>query len=89
MKIKEGFELRRIGNENIIIASGVENINFGSIISMNSSSAWLWEHVTGKEFDEKDLAELLLSKYAIDAETAQKDAKEIAEQWIAAGIVER
>ena len=88
MKIKEGFELRRIGNESIIVARGIKNINFGSIISMNSSSAWLWEQVAEEEFDEKKLAELLLSKYSIDTETARQDAKEVAEQWLAAGIVE-
>ena len=88
MKIKEGFDLRRIGNENIIVARGMENINFGSIISMNNSAAWLWEQVADEEFDEKRLAELLLSKYAIDMETVRQDAREIAEQWLAAGIVE-
>ena len=88
MKIKEGFDLRRIGNENIIVARGMENIHFGSIISMNSSAAWLWEQVASEEFDEKRLAGLLLSKYAIDMETARQDAREIAEQWLTAGIVE-
>ena len=87
MKIKEGFELRQIGNEYVIVASGIENINFNSIISMNSSSAWLWQQVEAKEFDENSLAELLLSKYNVDEATAQHDAKEIAEQWLAAGIV--
>ena len=88
MKVKKGFELRKIGSENIIVASGIENINFNSIISMNSSSAWLWEQVAGKEFDEGALAELLISRYSIDATTAQEDAQEIAAQWLAAGIVE-
>ena len=88
MKIKEGFELRRIGNEHIVVASGIENINFNSIISMNSSSAWLWQQIETKEFDADALAELLLNKYNIDAATALQDAEEISAQWLAAGIIE-
>ena len=88
MKVKKGFELRQIGSENVVIASGVENINFNSIISMNSSCAWLWQQIETKEFDENTLAELLISKYNIDAATALQDAGEIAKQWLAAGIIE-
>ena len=88
MRIKKGFELRKIGNENIVVASGMENINFNSIISMNSSSAWLWEQIAEKEFNADMLAEFLMDKYNIDAATAQQDAEEIAKQWIAAGITE-
>ena len=88
MKVKQGFELRKIGSENIIVASGIENINFNSIISMNSSSAWLWEQVAEREFDEGVLAELLISRYSIDIAMAQEDAKEIVVQWLTAGIVE-
>ena len=87
MKIKDGFELRRIGNEHIVVASGIENINFNSIISMNSSSAWLWQQIEAKEFDKNMLAELLQSKYNIDAETALQDAADITEQWLAAEIM--
>ena len=88
MKIKKGFELRRIGNEHIIVASGIENIDFNHIISMNISSAWLWQQIEAKEFDANVLAELLQSKYNIDAETALQDAEDIAQQWLDAGITE-
>ena len=42
MKIKEGFELRSICGENIIIAHGKQNINFTKVISLNESAADVW-----------------------------------------------
>ena len=35
MKIKSGFRLRTIANENVIMGEGIENIDFSKIISMN------------------------------------------------------
>lgn len=88
MRIKKGFELRRVGNENIVVAGGMENIDFSRIISMNASSAWLWKQVEGQEFDENTLFECLLSQYDVDAGIARRDAAELMEQWLSAGIIE-
>ena len=51
MKIKKGFVLKDICGESIIVAEGKENIDFTKIISMNESSAFLWESVKDKDFD--------------------------------------
>jgi hypothetical protein len=87
MKTKKGFELRKVGNEDIIVASGIENIDFSSIISLNSSAALLWREVQDKEFSAETIAEILLNNYDIDEETANTDAVEVVEQWLAAGII--
>ena len=42
MKIKNGFELREVCGENVIIAHGVDNIDFTKVISLNESAAFLW-----------------------------------------------
>lgn len=88
MRTKKGFNLRTVCGENIIVAEGKENIDFCNIISMNSSSAYLWQEIAGKEFDCNDMAELLTAQYEVDKDTALNDAKKLAEEWIKAGIVE-
>lgn len=88
MKIKPGFNLRQIGDEYIIVATGAENVDFTRIISLNESAARLWKEVSGKEFTEKDLAELLLDWYEIDEETARKDSDTLIKSWIDAGIAQ-
>ena len=41
MKIKEGFELRDVCGEFIIVAFGEQNIDFTKIINLNESAAML------------------------------------------------
>ena len=88
MKAKKGFNLREICGERIIVAEGKENIDFSNIISMNESSAYLWNNIQGKEFDKNDLVELLTQEYDVDADTAAKDVEALVAQWLKAGIIE-
>ena len=89
MKVKNGFNLREVCGENIIVAEGDENIDFSNIISMNESSAYLWQEVQKLDnFTIDTLTQLLCEQYEIDEETAKKDVTILATQWAAAGIIE-
>ncbi|MBO4215645.1 MAG: PqqD family protein [Bacteroidaceae bacterium] len=88
MKIKKGFELRKICGENIVIAHGVENIDFTKIITLNESAAFIWQQVEGKEFTEADMVKMLLDEYEVEELQAQADVKTLAESWKQAGLVE-
>ena len=72
MKAKKGFNLREVCGQHIIVAQGKENIDFSNIISMNESSAWLWQQILANDMDfvAKDLAALLMEEYEVDAQTA-------------------
>lgn len=87
MKTIEGFVLRPLGEEFIVIGEGIAQVDFNRMISMNSSAAYLWQKVEGKEFTVEDLRDFLLEEYEVDPETAAIDAAEVAQQWINAGIV--
>ena len=89
MKAKKGFKLRQICGENIIVADGIENIDFSSIISMNESSAYLWQSIQDKEqFSTEELAALLTEQYEVDEATALADSQTLVDQWLKAGIIE-
>lgn len=88
MKIIEGFRLRDVMGQATVIGEGVNQVNFNKLITLNSSAAFLWKQVEGKEFDDTTLADLLVEKYGIDRELAEKDSKAIAAQWLDAGLVE-
>lgn len=88
MKIKKGFELRDICGEKVIIASGIENIDFNKMISLNESAAYLWQQVSDKTFDAALLAQLLEAEYDVDHATATADAQSIMQSWLEQGIVE-
>lgn len=88
MKTKHGFRLRTVCGENIIVAEGIENIDFSRIISMNESSAYLWQKVAETEFDEDTLTHLLVEEYEVSEEQARTDVKQLMKKWLEAGIVE-
>lgn len=88
MRAKPGFNLRVVCGENIIVAEGEENIDFSNIISMNESSAYLWQNVQGKDFTCDDLVKLLTEEYEVDEATALADVKALVELWHQAGIIE-
>lgn len=88
MKAKTGFNLRNVCGEQVIVAEGRENIDFSNIISMNETSAYLWNAIQGKDFTVDDLVKLLTQEYDVDEQTARKDAQALADQWLEAGICE-
>ena len=88
MKVKKGFELRNICGENIIIAHGVENIDFTKVITLNESAAYLWNQVVGKNFTEADMVKLMLDEYEVKEPQVQEDVKSLVASWKEAGLVE-
>ena len=87
MKIIEGFKMRTIAGESVVIGEGMAQINFNKLISLNQSAALLWQSVEGKEFTVEDLCNTLLENYEITRDVAMKDSEAIARAWIEAGIV--
>jgi len=87
MKIAEGFKIRPLGREFVVMAENMRQMNFNKMIALNSTAAFLWQNVTGKDFTVQDLSDLLVGEYEVDRETADKDSAAIAQKWIEAGIV--
>ena len=88
MKIKEGFTLRTICGEHIVIGEGLAQVNFNKMLSLNGSAAYLWEQLKGKEFTEEDAVQLLTGKYDVTPERALKKKKKLLEEWKKQDVVE-
>ncbi len=88
MKAKKGFRLRNVCGENILVAEGVDNIDFSRIISMNESSAYLWNKIGVKDFTEDDLVTYLTEEYDVSKDVAKADVKVLVEKWLEANIIE-
>lgn len=87
MKIKDGFILRSICGEYVVVGEGLSQINFNKMLSMNDSAAYLWKEVEGKEFSAEDLIQLLLDRYEVSREQAASDVEKLLEIWIKEGVV--
>lgn len=88
MKIKEGFTLRTICGEHVVIGEGLAQVNFNKMLSLNGSAAYLWEQLKDRDFTEEDAMNLLLEKYEVAPERALEDVKKLLDEWKKQGVVE-
>ena len=87
MKKTDGFAMRRLGQDAMIVAESVELIDFDRIVSLNSSAAYVWESLPDTDFTLRTVADLLLRRYDVDESIALQDAKELVDVWLKAGII--
>ncbi|MBO4841790.1 MAG: PqqD family protein [Bacteroidales bacterium] len=89
MKRKEGFVLRTVCGEKVIVGEGLGAINFGKLVSLNDTAAWIWEKAGELgDFDAETLAAALCEAYEVDMDTARADVEKLLAQWQELGIVE-
>ena len=79
MKIKDGYILREVAGNSIVIAVGDESLNFNGIITINGAGTFLWEKLTHGA-SKQDLLDAMLSEYDIDEETASRDIDEFVQK---------
>lgn len=88
MKTKKDLVLRPLGDQFILVAEGNAVADFTQMVSMNASSAYLWDAVEGKDFDLATLVDLLVEAYGIPKNQAEHDAAVVLDDWKRIGIME-
>ena len=89
MKIKDGFVLRDVCGEKVIVGEGVKAIDFGKLVSLNETAAWLWTQAQEMgEFTEKKLTDKLCEAYEVAADVAQRDVAKLVAEWLKLGVLD-
>lgn len=88
MKIKEGFKLRELGREFIVVGEGIAQVNFNKMISLNGTAAFLWRELLGKDFTVEDITKLLCDNYEVEEAVAAADAATLVENWRKAELLD-
>lgn len=89
MKIKKGFVLREVCSERVIMGEGLGAINFGKLLALNETAAWLWQQAQAMgDFTVEALAEKLCEEYEVTADEAKADVAEIIADWQKVDVVE-
>jgi len=94
MRTIEGFRLRKLGNEYILVGESMALINFNKMITLNETAAFLWEkaaeHTASHgSFDASDLCKALCAEYEVSPEQAMTDVTSTISSWLEAGVIER
>ena len=89
MRIKKGFVLREVCGERVIMGEGLGAINFGKLLALNESAAWLWKQAQDmSDFTVETLAERLCEEYEVTADEAKADVAEMIAEWQKVDVVE-
>lgn len=74
MKLKDGFILRTVAGETVVLPTG-DTTNFDMMITLNNTGRFLWERlVVGAEKEE--LVNALLGEYEVTEEHASKSVED-------------
>ena len=89
MNIKKGFVLREVCGEHVIVGEGLGAVNFGKLLALNETAAWLWKQAQERgQFTVESLANRLCEEYEVSEVEAQKDVADILANWREVGVVE-
>ena len=78
MRIKEGFVLRTVGGNHIVVPVGAQTVDFRGINTLNETGVTLWNALQ-TECSEEQLVEALLAEYDVTADVAAADVSRFAE----------
>lgn len=68
MKLKDGFILRDVAGQTVVLPSG-EEMDLNMMITLNDTGKFLWELLEAEK-SEAELVSALLSEYDVDEATA-------------------
>lgn len=89
MKIKKGFVLRNVCGENVIVGEGLDAINFGRMLSLNETAAFLWKKAMEYgDFTADSLAAALCQEYDVNLAQALSDVNETLDNWTKLEVIE-
>lgn len=87
MKIKNGFILRKVGEQNVVVAIGEASRSFNGIIRLNESGRYLWEKLQ-RDISQQELLQAMLNDFDIDESTASADISAFIAKLEGAGLLE-
>ena len=89
MRIKDGFVLRTVCGEHVVVGEGLDTVNFSKLVSLNDTAAWLWEKASEMgDFTEELLADALCQEYDVARERAEADIHRNINKWKEIGLIE-
>ncbi len=87
MKIKEGFMLRTVCEDNLVVPVGEASVDFKSIIKLNETGTFLWK-LLEQGADVDGMVSAMLEEYDADEELIRSDVVAFCEKLEDAGIIE-
>lgn len=72
MRIKDGFVVRNICGEYVVVAVGRQTLDFKGLIKLNETGSFLWEQLQSERTAD-ELLNALRNEYEVSEEIAKAD----------------
>ena len=87
MRVRDGFILREVGGQQVVVSVGAASQFFNGMIKLNSTGVFLFKELQDDK-TEDDLVNALTKKYDVDEETARTDVRAFLDTLAKPGIIE-
>ena len=86
MKLKNGFILREVAGEIVVVPSG-DTLDLNMMITLNETAAFLWKKLEN-DISKEELANDLFAEYEISQEEAMSNVEKFIENLNEHGFLE-
>ena len=87
MKIAEGFVVRKVMGNNVVIATGAASKKFHGMVKLNDTAQEIWEYIA-KGLSKDEICEKMLEKYDVDAKLLRADVDKTINTLAKQGFIE-
>ena len=89
MKLKQGFVLREVAGQTLVVATGEASKDFHGMIKLNDTGRFIWEQLlAGKS--EKEIVDAICAEYDdVDRKYAEEKTAEFLKKIEDAGFFEK
>lgn len=78
MKLREGFMLKKILDDYIVVPTGNNIVDFAVAVSLNETGAFLWNQLVDEKTIE-ELAQNLAAEYGVETNEVMQDVVDFVE----------
>jgi len=87
MKVKDGFLLREIAGEHIVVPIGERVVDLNGLLTLNATARVLWEELATEQ-TEDDLVEALTERFEVSPEVARADVSDFVSLLADKGLLD-
>ena len=87
MKINEGFMLREVAGNFVVVPVGKASLEFKGLINLNGVGAFIWECLE-KETTMEEVIDKVIKEYNIDNELATRDVSNFINKLVEAKLLD-
>lgn len=87
MKIREGFVLRDVAGQAVVIAVGEASEKFHGMINLNSTGKCIWLGIQ-QGLTEEEIVKNITDEYEVEQVRAEHDVKQMIRKMYEVGVIE-